>query len=162
TGVSTSDTAFIDFFPRGPTPEATRVTSFADFQRTFGGLDRRSEASYAIQQFYLNGGSVAWVVRVAPGANTASRTLRGSSLPQDTLTVSAANPGQWGNSLEVGIDRKTSPPDTLFNLVVRQIALTDGRRQVVASEIYRNLSLDKSSPRYAVPVVEASSALISL
>ena len=58
TGVSTSDTAFIDFFPRGPLGEAVRITSLADFQRTYGGLDPRSEASYAIQQFFLNGGSV--------------------------------------------------------------------------------------------------------
>src|SRR5712691_10066873 len=61
-GVSTSDTAFIDFFARGPTV-ATRITSFSDFERIFGGLDTRSEASYAIQQFYLNGGQIAWVVR---------------------------------------------------------------------------------------------------
>src|SRR5262249_25271102 len=111
TGVSPSDTAFIDFFPRGPaSEEAVRITSFADFERTFGGLDRRSEASYAIRQFYLNGGSVAWVVRVTLNAGTADRLLRGGSPLQDTLTVSAANPGAWGNALEVGGHRKTAHP----------------------------------------------------
>lgn len=77
-GVSTSDTAFVDFFPRGPLEEPTRITSFEEFKMTFGaidpeskeyqtfvGVDTRSEASYGIRQFFLNGGSVAWVVRVA-------------------------------------------------------------------------------------------------
>jgi hypothetical protein len=47
---------------------AERVTSFAGFERVFGGLDPRSEAAYAIQHFYLNGGDSAWVVRVAGAA----------------------------------------------------------------------------------------------
>src|SRR5918912_1340856 len=76
TGVSTSDTAFIDFFARGPVDRAVRITSFADFERQFGGLHRLSEASYAIKQFYLNGGQVAWVVRVVgPNAKPASISL---------------------------------------------------------------------------------------
>ena len=32
-----------------------------DFARRFGGLHRDSEASYALNQFYLNGGQIAWV-----------------------------------------------------------------------------------------------------
>src|ERR1051326_2261835 len=63
TGVATSIGAFVDFFAQGPMNEATRILSFADFERQFGGLDNRSEASYAIQQFFLNGGSEAYVVR---------------------------------------------------------------------------------------------------
>ena len=65
TGVSTSETAFVDFFAAGPLNEATRIQSFAEFERVFGGLDNRSESSYGIQQYFLNGGLVAWVVRVA-------------------------------------------------------------------------------------------------
>lgn len=67
-GVSTSNTAFVGFFTRGPMNEPVRITSFSDFERRFGGLDARSEASYAIQQYYLNGGSIALVVRVAERA----------------------------------------------------------------------------------------------
>ena len=39
TGVSTSDTAFVDFFGRGLVNQAVRITSFGDFERVFGGLD---------------------------------------------------------------------------------------------------------------------------
>src|SRR5438270_8401624 len=91
-GVSTSDTAFVDFFARGSMNEAVRVTSFDDFERKFGGLHRNSEASYAIQQFYLNGGQIAWVVRVAGGTPVAAHAdLLGGSPLQTALSVSAAN-----------------------------------------------------------------------
>jgi len=63
-GVPTSNAAFIDIFQQGPLNKALKMSSFAEFERTFGGLHARSEASYAIRQYYLNGGSVAWVVRV--------------------------------------------------------------------------------------------------
>ena len=63
-GVSTSTAAFIDIFEQGPISKAVKIDCFADFERVFGGLHPRSEASYAIRQFYLNGGRVAWVVRV--------------------------------------------------------------------------------------------------
>jgi uncharacterized protein len=46
-GASTAETAFVDFFSRGPINQAVRITSFGDFERQFGGLDTRSEASYA-------------------------------------------------------------------------------------------------------------------
>ncbi len=39
-GVSTSETAFVDVFARGPIGVARRMTSFADFEREFGGLTR--------------------------------------------------------------------------------------------------------------------------
>ena len=166
TGVSTSDTAFIDFFKRGPVDEAVRITSFGDFERVFGGLDTRSEASYAIQQFFLNGGSVAWVVRVAAeNADFASLILQGGSPLQNTLTATAASPGVWANNLQVAVDYKTSDPATLFNLVVREVAMVRGKQVVVSSEANRNLSMSKTSSRYAANVVNdplAGSGLIKL
>ena len=58
-GVSTSVTAFVGFLKRGPLNRAVRVSSFGDVGRVFGGLDADSEVSYALQQFFLNGGSEA-------------------------------------------------------------------------------------------------------
>jgi phage tail sheath protein FI len=63
-GVPTSTAAFIDIFEQGPIGKAVKIDCYADFERVFGGLYPRSEASYAIRQYYLNGGRVAWVVRV--------------------------------------------------------------------------------------------------
>src|SRR6266511_4213921 len=161
TGVSTSDTAFIDVFKRGPVNQATRITSFTDFERVFGGLDVRSEASYAIQQFYLNGGQIAWVVRVTPGnPGTSSLDLLGSSPPQTTLTVTAANPGSWGSNVQVAVT--SVAPFNLFNLFLREVDMVNGRAQVLNSETYRNLSMSQTSPRYAPSVVNKTSRLIQL
>src|SRR5690242_4844041 len=65
TGVATSVAAFIGSFNRGPLDAALQLLSPADFGREYGGLDRNSETSYAIQQFFANGGQACWVVRVA-------------------------------------------------------------------------------------------------
>jgi phage tail sheath protein FI len=168
--VSTADTAFVDCLRRGPMNQAVRVTSLADFQRVFGGLDPTSEASYAIQQYFLNGGSVAWVVRVSrdPQPLAASLTLRGGSPLQNTLTVQAANPGTWGNGLQVAVVPGSAADR--FNLVVREVVTANGQPvlgsnglpQVVALETHRNLRMDQTSPRYAVTVVAADSQLVTL
>lgn len=163
-GVSTSDTAFIDYFKRGPMNEPVRITSFGDFERQFGGLDLQSEASYAIRQYYLNGGSVAWVVRVAAGnPGPAERSLLGGSPAQPTLTVKAANSGEWGNNLQVVAVAITEPATSdRFNLVIRELAAIDDPSQIVNTETYFNLSMDKDDARYAVDVVNDASALVRL
>jgi phage tail sheath protein FI len=163
-GVATSNTAFIDWFPKGPVLTATRVTSWLDFVRQFGGLHQGSEASYAIQQYYRNGGQIAWVIRVtsvdASGASTAtaaSLQLAGSFL------VSASSPGAWAASnLQVQV---AIPPSTanLFNLRVRLMA--PGARPAaapVASESFLNLSTDPQSADYAPAKVNARSNLVRL
>ena len=63
-GVATSITAFIGSALRGPTDMPGSVNSFADFQRLYGGLWAQSTLGYAVQQFFLNGGSQALIVRV--------------------------------------------------------------------------------------------------
>ncbi|HEX6288331.1 MAG TPA: phage tail sheath C-terminal domain-containing protein [Herpetosiphonaceae bacterium] len=64
TGVATSITAFIGRTARGPVNQPVQVNSFADFERVFGGLSLTSPLSYAVRDFYLNGGSQALIVRI--------------------------------------------------------------------------------------------------
>src|SRR6476659_767222 len=64
-GVPTSITAFVGWARKGPRNTPTRIRGFADYERIFGGLWRFSTMSYAVQHFFLNGGSEALVVRVA-------------------------------------------------------------------------------------------------
>src|SRR5215470_5359886 len=76
TGVATSITSFVGYTARGPVNRAVRVLGFGDFERAFGGLHRDSEVAYAIQQFFLNGGTDAYVVRVAKDTAVASVKLK--------------------------------------------------------------------------------------
>jgi phage tail sheath protein FI len=162
TGVSTSNTAFIDFFSRGPMNQAVQVTSLDDFNRRFGGLHRDSEASYAINQFYLNGGSIAWVVRVASGDPVAAqyRFPLGGSPANGELVVNAASPGLWAKGhVQVAVDLKVRE-NGLFNLAVRE--LSEDKRRVVASEVHRNVSTNPTSPRFVKDVVTAASDLVAI
>lgn len=65
-GVPTSITAFIGRTSRGPTNEPVTITSYADFERRFGGLSRTYPLSFAVRDFYQNAGSgsQAIIVRI--------------------------------------------------------------------------------------------------
>src|SRR4051812_37721820 len=76
TGVATSITAFIGRTERGTADDSVLINSFADYERLFGGLSLISPISYAIRDFYLNGGTKAIVVRVHNGAAPARISLR--------------------------------------------------------------------------------------
>ena len=64
TGVATAITAFIGRVPRGPVDDRSRVQNFGDYTRAFGGLSIDSPMSFAVQQFFNNGGTYAIIVRV--------------------------------------------------------------------------------------------------
>src|SRR6266576_2974673 len=115
TGVATSIAAFVDRFARGPLNRPVRILSFADFEREFGGLDSASEASYAIQQFFINGGSEAVVVRVGTGPIAAAHLILNGAgnqafevrAGQRVNGVSVDNPGAWGDGLRLEVDYDT-------------------------------------------------------
>src|SRR5438552_9980889 len=94
TGVATSITAFVGRAARGPVNDPTVINSFADYERQFGGLSSDSSMSYAVQDFYLNGGSQAIIVRLANGGSAATITLSQdtSSPPSSPLTSPLSSP----------------------------------------------------------------------
>src|SRR5829696_9051017 len=68
-GVATSITAFLGQAEKGPTDQAVTIFSFADFTRAFGDLNVKYPMSYAVRDFYLNGGSQAVIVRIYKETN---------------------------------------------------------------------------------------------
>jgi Bacteriophage tail sheath protein len=170
TGVATSIAAFVDAFARGPLNQAVQVFSMGDFQKIFGGLSPNSEASYGIQQFFLNGGSQAYVVRVI-GANAVTAaidlqdkpggsTILRASAGQMVSGKSVNNPGAWGNNLRLDVDYNTTDPTKLFNLAVSEIDPNTGA--VLSSESYRNLNMTSGDPSFSVDVVNNASKSIQL
>ncbi|KVD68433.1 phage tail sheath C-terminal domain-containing protein [Burkholderia ubonensis] len=164
-GVATSIAAFVDFFSTGPMNQAVLIESFADFERQFGGLDTRGEASYAIQQFFLNGGTQAYVVRVSsttPGNAATAAAIAMAAAPTDTddvLTATAASAGASGNFLRIDVDYGAVDPSTQFNLTVTQLN-PDG--SPAAKETFRNLIVGTGKPNDAVATVNAASQLVRL
>src|SRR5215468_9589971 len=150
TAVSTSVTAFVGYTPSGPLETPQTLTSFADFERTFGGLSANSVLSYAVQHFFLNGGATAIVVRVASGATPATKTL--ASGTTDVMTVTARNPGVLGRSLRLAVGVSTD--DTLSMQV---FDLTGA-----LNENYQGLSMTSTDANFAGTIINAGSSLITV
>lgn len=108
-GVGTSTAGFIGAAERGPVEGLPQlVTNFADFKRIYGGYLSENEFGsfrflpYAVEHFFINGGSRCYISRVAPAdASCAARAVPGDGNP--ILELRAKNPGYWGNSLLVNL-----------------------------------------------------------
>ncbi|WP_420227269.1 phage tail sheath family protein [Pigmentiphaga litoralis] len=168
TGVATSVTAFIGRAAAGPIDDPQMLTGFADFERRFGGLDLACPMSYAVRDFYANGGSLALVVRVASAtARAATIVLDDEGSPSAGLMLEASSPGAWGNRLSATVDHDTdlampvtSPPtpSKSFNLVVRY-QRRPGRDEF-ALERFGAVSLTPGDPRYLPQVLERESMYV--
>src|SRR5271157_5565198 len=96
TGVATSIGAFVGYTARGIDNRAEHIYSFGDYERLFGGLASDSELSYAVQQFFNNGGTEAYVVR-APRANAADAAVEFGPTTTVYLAFDALSSGEWAN-----------------------------------------------------------------
>lgn len=104
-GVSTSTAGFVGMAQRGAVIGAPElVTNISDFKRIFGGYLPESVyhehryLAYAVEQFFVNGGARAYIMRVAPSDAKCSE-LDLASL----IKFKAKNPGEWGNNIRVKI-----------------------------------------------------------
>ncbi len=104
-GVSTSTAGFVGLAERGPViGEPQLVTSFADYKRIYGGY--LSEATYgsarflpyAVEQFFANGGSRAYIMRAIAG------DAKAGSVTSGVLKITAASPGAWADNLRVTVE----------------------------------------------------------
>ena len=127
-GVSTSIAGLIGMAERGPVVgPPLLVTNFADFQRIYGGYLPAGEfgdyryLAYAVEHFFTNGGTRAFITRVAPqdalcaqgyapssathtsiaptSVNPVSTTSASTGPLSHVLKLTAKNPGLWGNKL---------------------------------------------------------------
>ena len=127
-GVGTSTAGFIGLAAKGPVGGVPQlVTSPADFKRLYGGYlsenafgDYRFLA-YAVDQFFMNGGSRAFIVRVAPGD---AKCAKGSS---KILSIEAKNPGAWGDDIRI-----VAAPASKAKTQILEVLDTDaGKRYIV-------------------------------
>jgi phage tail sheath protein FI len=105
-GVPTSTAAFLGETERGSI-EPTLVTSYKDYQRSFGGVfDQDKFLPFAVSGFFENGGKRLFVCRIADaGAQTALAAF-------GNFFLTAAGPGEWSNRVYAKIeDSKTTRPD---------------------------------------------------
>lgn len=101
-GVGTSTAGFVGLAARGPVVgRPVLVTNFADYQRRFGGfLSELEFGAYrympnCAEQFFTNGGTALYVMRVAPDDAAAAKSADGP------VVVEAKDPGAWANTMRV-------------------------------------------------------------
>lgn len=125
TGVSTSITAFVGRTQKGPADRATRITNFGAFEKQFGGLWRESTLSYAIRQFFQNGGTEAVVVRIVNqrGAPAAITLDNGTA---NGIRLLEAEGGSGGHVLRVQVT-----DDGSRHVIVTEVARSPGGAEVV-------------------------------
>lgn len=125
-GVGTSTAGFIGMAERGPVvgvPEL--VTNFSEFKRTYGGYLSENEfgdyrfLAYAVENFFVNGGSRCYIMRVAPQDAKASAGFAPSE-DKPVLSFEAKNPGMWGDGITV-----TMIPQSKAKTQVKEI-ITEG------------------------------------
>lgn len=105
-GVGTSTAGFVGLAEKGPILGLpVLLTSMAEYQRRFGGyLPELEYGAYrflpnAVEQFFTNGGSTCYVMRVAPEDAVAAQNASGP------IQVTARDPGAWANTMQVILSR---------------------------------------------------------
>jgi phage tail sheath protein FI len=143
--VPTGITAFVGRTLKGPLNRPVTVSSFVEFQQHFGSLWQPSTLSYAIEQYFENGGRKAIIVRVANGASPPSISLPAGAA---TLRLVGLNPGSreyLRASIDYdGIDETESDR---FNLVVQRVR-TPGTELIEDQEIFRRVSVEPSAAKF--------------
>ncbi len=103
-GVGTSTAGFVGMAEKGPVSGIPQlVTSFKSFRQQFGGF--LSEFKYgeyrylanSVEQFFNNGGTRCYVMRVAP------QDALPASADKGVVKFIAANPGKWGDKIQVAL-----------------------------------------------------------
>jgi uncharacterized protein len=155
TGVATSITVFVGWTKKGPVDKAGRILSWQDFERQYEGLDARSYLGYAVNQFYNNGGSEAYIMRlVADDAETAK-----VDTPDGVLRFNAKNPGAWGSEYGIRLLHRTDDPSRFRTAVDR---LDENGEIISTEEEHENLSMVETDRRQVESVINTGSSIIDV
>lgn len=108
-GVGTSTAGFIGLAERGPVEGLPQlVTNFSHFRRKYGGYLSENEfgeyrfLAYAVEHFFINGGSRCFIARVAP-ADAKASVGYAPSKEEPVIRLTAKNPGTWGDGIRAVI-----------------------------------------------------------
>jgi phage tail sheath protein FI len=108
-GVATSTGGIIGLCQRGPSDTPTLITSLGQFTSTFGGplppnatttLNANfNNVAYGVQGFFNNGGTMLYVIRVAPNSATYwSEQYQLQNAGGISLILQASDAGSWANA----------------------------------------------------------------
>ena len=132
-GVGTSTAGFIGLAEKGPINGVPQlVTNFADFRRIYGGYLSENEygtyrfLSYAVEHFFINGGTRCFVMRVASKSAKTSEAYAPDK-ENAVLRIAAKNPGIWGDGIRIVI----APASKAKTQVYEVLDTKEGKKYLV-------------------------------
>jgi phage tail sheath protein FI len=167
TGAPTSITVFVGYthpFKTNPTNwgKAVEIVSFTDYERKFGGLYTsgviESHVAYAVNQFFLNGGSDAYVVAIQPSYYDALGNSHGlvqaGSVQVGPVTFTALEPIDLiPMTVTVNNIKTTFQPNDTADVLVNH-----GSR----SETFRKVTLNQNDSNFIGTRINGASQLITV
>jgi phage tail sheath protein FI len=150
---ATAVTAFVGRALKGPVNQPIAIGNFNDYQRVFGGLWQHSMQSYALEQYFQNGGHDAIVVRVCNGGHAPTLRLAAAAA---SLTLIGLWPGTH-EFLRAAVDYDGIAADETdrFNLVIQRIQ-APGSEFIEDQEIFRRVSILAGAERSVAGVLTGS------
>ncbi len=137
---------------------AVEIFSFSDYEREFGGLYTsgvvESHVAYAVNQFFLNGGSTAYVVALQPNYYDASGNYQGAVAPA-TLTV---GPVAFTALEPIDLIPMTITINNIQPGDIADVLVSYGSR----GETYRKVKLATADPNFIGSRINGVSQLISV
>ena len=170
-GVGTSTAIFIGQLDKGPIDCPELITKFEEFDNQFGGIrDRGLSAegdamALSIQAFFTNGGTKAYIARLAPDADPATANLvlqADGGDTTDTLTFTAKNPGEWANGLVVQMEPIDTPRGMTGDFYTIEIGRLDEDDEFYALESYTPVAGDFEHPLFLGSLINDTSDLVSV
>ena len=173
TGVSTSITAFVGRALKGPVG-AKKIFSWTDYERFFGGIWKNSMMSYAVYDYFLNGGSEAVICRVFAGIPLAGVEEKNISDGRGKFKIDiegtstifvARDPGQWSKNLQIVLS-KHFDEDELENVdeadrpYLVNLEIIDTYAGI--TEKHLKVSMKGTNPRYIGKILKSYSNILRL
>jgi len=143
-GVATATAACVGIAEKGPLGTPTLCTSFAQWQKVFGGDIADGYACQAVRGFFENGGQVLWFTRTVhytDVATPATKTSVAATLDLDTATAVATAGSVTGTLTE---PFELSPGDTL------DFSIDGGATDTATIDAARAAVTASNSPTYAL------------
>jgi uncharacterized protein len=163
----TSTAIFIGFTTKGTVGEPIRIGSWDDYVRLYGGCRdtgpsaKGDPLAYSVAAFFQNGGTRAYIVRVALGTTERplARATCWQTMPGDStkaVQFTAINEGAWVNGMVAQIAEDATGT---YRVEIGRIST---EHVFAVQEQFDDVSFAPESPRYAESVINGVSELVSV
>lgn len=175
---STSIAAFIGPVKRGPVGQPVFISNSGQFAEQFGVLndpaggirdegDNADKFGHEVNAFFANGGTKAYIVRVAEASGagapaSAVAVIANPELANSGFELTAKSPGAWANDLMVRLSTvdESATPDLGLGYTLEIGLFQDGELEVLES--FNGLQMAPDSPQSIEKVVTDTSTLVDI